>query len=123
VLGWGPFEYLVFALVAVPAIQLAVDTAMNQSADPGAPKEGFRKWRLWGYLPIICLALAGILIGANQLGLIKSPAISRENDPIAPKQNDVLIEIRPPFSIIDKNGKSLFSVPSGSEWQLSAKHH
>jgi hypothetical protein len=72
-LGWGPWEWLTYALIAVAAMIPAIGAAL--SADPNLAKRTARVTGnvVWRIAPAAAIVASGILIVANQLGWTKAP--------------------------------------------------
>jgi hypothetical protein len=122
VADWGPFDYLAFVLIVIPAIQLALDQAMKASPKAGPATAHFRETRLWGYAPVTCLVLAVFLIVGNTFGWWRNKAGAFETG-----KGVVSIgqgaEIRGPISITDDAGKVIFSVPANEDLKGMGRQH
>ena len=114
--GWGPFEYLVFTLVAIPAAIMAIDTAMKASPTMGPATASFRERGWWGYAPAVLLIAAIVVFLLRITGTIGSQSIHQAGVVVG-----IGAEVKGPISVTDDQGNLVFEVKKGQDWKGPTK--
>lgn len=109
--GWGPFDWLAFVLIAIPAVQMALDKVLEGRKAVTA----IRSSRLWNYAPITCICGAVFLIVLDHFGAFGYPRAHFPQVEIGPGA-----EIRGPITIYDETGRVFYSVPENGVTQVPA---
>jgi hypothetical protein len=104
---WGPFDWLAFLLVAIPAAQMAIDNWMARKDK--AP--GLRRSALWSRAPAVCICAAAVLALIDHLGFLE-PAHGHHHTRIEVGPG---AQVRGPVTIYDEAGRTLISVPENGE--------
>ena len=99
---WGPFDWLAFILVAIPAAQMAIDSWLSRSEKAGELR---RSW-LWSRAPAFCICGAAIIALVDHLGFIERSKVHSTRVEIGAGA-----ELKGPFTIYDEAGRILYSLP------------